>query len=320
MEGWEQALDLQAQLLAQTSGPYWQEMVRTWLSNREQRYGTQAMLPSAAAFGVAPEIIAQGSPIFVTEEMLDLTLSAMETFDPREKVIPEDFFFTNGMVLLERPFRVKDAEGLETAWHAVTWRFIWLPPEADPDGIEQPAIEILLWWDTHDTDEWDAAHPETAALARAQYERWGIRWAVMHATLVPLHYMSDERHMSQEGDPSALWLTFVRVLNRLMEMKIVLKSPMRPHRGIRRSAQRAGLTEIQDVIVCELRRARPRGYEWPETDGETHYSHRFRVVGHWRRQWYPSEGRHKQIRIESYIKGPDDKPFVEKKRAWVWDR
>jgi len=320
MEGWEQALELQAQLLRQIDGPNWVEAVGTWLANREDSYGRQAMLPSAAAFQVAREIVANGNPIFITEEMMDLTLSAMETFDPKERVIPEDFFFTDAVVLLERPLVVEDSEGHATKWHAVTWRFTWLPPEADPDGIEQPALEIIIWWDVTDTDGWDDAHPEISERAKLIWSQWGMRYAPMHATLVPLDYMHQDRHMSQEGDPEARWLTFVRVLNRLMEMKIVLKSPMRPQRGIRRGAQRAGLTEIKDVIVCELRRARPRGYEWPETEGGTHYTHRFRVVGHWRRQWYPSEGRHKQIRIESYIKGPDDKPFIDKKRAWVWDR
>lgn len=33
------------------------------------------------------------------------------------------------------------------------------------------------------------------------------------------------------------------------------------------------------------------------------------VRGHWRNQWYPSENMHKQVWIESYIKGPEDKPM-----------
>jgi hypothetical protein len=33
------------------------------------------------------------------------------------------------------------------------------------------------------------------------------------------------------------------------------------------------------------------------------------VRGHWRNQWYPSQGVHKPKFIESYCKGPDDKPL-----------
>lgn len=33
------------------------------------------------------------------------------------------------------------------------------------------------------------------------------------------------------------------------------------------------------------------------------------VRGHWRNQWYPSEGRHKQRYVPPYVKGPPDKPL-----------
>jgi len=327
-EGWEQALEVQAALLKQIRGPFWVEMVSRWLQNRQDTYGRHAMLPSGHAIGVAEEIVAESEPIFITAEMLDLTRSAMESFDITEQVHPEDFFLRDGMALLEKPFYAPDVQGLETAWRAVTWRYVELPPEAqglsgeveDADKTV-PALEILLWWDTHDEDGWDLQHPEQIAFARQLYASWGMRWAIMHATLVPLEYLSNLHHMSQEGDPQATWMTFVRVFNRLMQERIVLKTRMRPHRAVRRNAMRLGMAEIKDVLVCELRRARPRGYEWPETDGgEVHYSHRFMVQGHWRNQWYPSQGRHRQKWVSPYIKGPDDKPFIDKKRVWVWDR
>jgi len=318
--GWEQALEVQAQLLKQTQGPFWREMSGHWLANREEKYGRHAMLPSRHAFAVASEMVAEAEPIYVTGEMLDLTRTAMETFDTTEEVHDHDFFLRNGMALLAKPFVAKDAEGLETAWSAVTWRYVDLPPEASPDRQPVPAVEIILWWDTTVDDGWDEAHPEQIAFARELYRSWGMRYAVMHATLVPLEYMSQPRHMSQEGDPEASWMTFLRVFNRLMEERIVLKSRMRPHRAIRRSAARLGLVEVKDVVVCELRRARPRGYEWPESGEGGHLSHRFMVRGHYRNQWYPSLQRHRQRYIFPYIKGPDDKPFIDKKRVWVWDR
>lgn len=317
---WERALDVQTELLRQIDNPNWPTMARFWLKNREAVYGRHAMLPSGVAFQNAREIVVGAEPIFVTEEMLALTAVAMETFDPSEPVRVEDFFIPRGMALLERQFLAKDAQDLNTGWRAVTWRTITLPGEADPDGIEQPAMEILLWSSLEDEDEWDAANPEVFAAARQQYAQWGMRWMVMHATLVPLSYMSDIRHMGNEGDPQANWLTFVRVLNRLMEEKIVLKSRVRPHRAIRRAAQRAGLPDVSDVLVVELRRARPRGFEWPESgDGHAHYSHSFMVQGHWRNQPYgPGKKLRRQQWISPYVKGEGE--FREKKRVWVWDR
>ncbi|HYQ84111.1 MAG TPA: hypothetical protein VEP28_08935 [Rubrobacter sp.] len=317
--GWEEALEVQALLLKQTQSPFWDEMVGRWLAQRRYHYGKHAMLPSAHALEQAAGIIGQAEPIFITREMEDLTRSAMQSFNPGEEVRPSDFFLRNGMALLEKQYLAKDAAGFDTGWRAVTWRYVELPVEEV--GVENsPSLEIILWWEVAEDDEWNMEHPEQVKAARQMYESWGMRWAIMHATLVPLSYMSDLRHMSQEGDPEATWLTFVRVFNRLMQERIVLKTRMRPHRAIRRAASRLGLEEVKDIVVCELRRARPRGYEWPETEQEVHYSHRFLVQGHWRNQWYPSEGRHKQKWISPYIKGPEDKPFVDKQRVWVWDR
>ena len=318
--GWEQALEVQAQLLKQIPGPFWREMGHLWLANRSEKYGRHSMLPSAHTFAHAEGIVTDGEPIYVTGEMLDLTAMAMETFDSTEEVHESDFFLRNGMALLEKPFVAIDAEGLETAWSAVTWRYVILPEEAGA-GEAVPSLEIILWWDTTVDDGWDEAHPEYITAARAIYRSWGMRYAVMHATLVPLEYMSDLKHMAQEGDPTASWLTFIRVFNKLLGERIVLKTRMRPHRAVRRSAARLGLTEVRDVMVCELRRARERGYEWGDGDGESHLTHRFMVHGHWRNQACgPKLSLRKQRWISPYIKGPDDKPFIDKKRVWVWDR
>lgn len=318
---WEQALDVQATLHKQITGPFWREMGGYWLQNRAEKYGRGAAIPSAHAFAAAGELVAGAEPIYVTSEMLGLTRAAMETFDWTEEVRPEDFFLRHGFAFLEDAFYAPDVQGLETAWRAVTWRYVEVPATEEDGGPPVPSLEIILWWDTQDEDGWDLQHPAEIALARDLYKRWGMRWAVMHATVCPLALMSDLKHMGNEGDPQATWMTFIRVFNRLMAERIVLKSRMRPHRAIRRSAARLGLVEIKDVVVCELRRARPRGYEWPETPGEKgHLTHRFMVRGHWRHQWYPSEGRHKQKYILPYIKGPEGSEFIAKKRIWVWDR
>ena len=138
-------------------------------------------------------------------------------------------------------------QGLETAWRAVSWRYVDLPPDASPPEINEPipSLEILLWWDTQDEDGWDLQHPEQIKFARQQYKAWGMRWAVMHCTLCPLEYMSDLKHMGNDGDPAATWMTFIRVFNKLMAERIVLKTKMHPHRAARRSAQRLGLTETE---------------------------------------------------------------------------
>jgi hypothetical protein len=45
-------------------------------------------------------------------------------------------------------------------------------------------------------------------------------------------------------------------------------------------------------------------------EASRHLSVRFIVRGHWRNQWYPSEGRNKPIWIMPYVKGPDGAPVT----------
>jgi hypothetical protein len=46
------------------------------------------------------------------------------------------------------------------------------------------------------------------------------------------------------------------------------------------------------------------------TPSPVDWSHRWVVSGHWRHQYLPSCGTHRQQWIASHVKGPDDKPLV----------
>ncbi|WP_158170858.1 hypothetical protein [Rhodococcus sp. JT-3] len=54
---------------------------------------------------------------------------------------------------------------------------------------------------------------------------------------------------------------------------------------------------------------RPRSKAKSESSPQRHYSHRWVVRGHWRKQWYPSLNRHIPIWITEYIAGPEDSPI-----------
>lgn len=63
-------------------------------------------------------------------------------------------------------------------------------------------------------------------------------------------------------------------------------------------------------------------YEEDEEAGDGNYSHRWIVQGHWRNQPYKENGEtvHKVIWIAPYVKGPDDKPLIFKRRAFEFTR
>jgi hypothetical protein len=114
----------------------------------------------------------------------------------------------------------------------------------------------------------------------------------------------------------------VQVLWRLAQQEIAAPRAERAGRHARkRLARRDDFREISDVTVLKLRRTRHRHEDDEVIDGEgVVWTHRWAVSGHWRAQWYPTLKTHRQLWIAPYIKGPDDKPFVPKRRAVEFTR
>ena len=68
---------------------------------------------------------------------------------------------------------------------------------------------------------------------------------------------------------------------------------------------------IPEVHVVQLR-ARKGESSPPETNGSIDYQHQWMVRGHHRAQWYSSTQTHKVIWIAPHMKGPEDKPVLQK--------
>lgn len=64
----------------------------------------------------------------------------------------------------------------------------------------------------------------------------------------------------------------------------------------------------------------PHGMEHEVDHQPANYSHRFIVSGHWRNQWLPSVGLHRQQWIAPFVKGPDEAPLIVKKRLYQLTR
>jgi hypothetical protein len=253
-------------------------------------------------------------PLYVTPEMHHLVLAAMETFNAREPMIEEDVLFPAGFAYLPEPFAGQDVFGNIAVFRCLGWRLISTDIElVDSDGnIEKGfhrCLKIMLWSDIDDVDDY------TEEWMKGVPGEWG--WGVLHATVLPLRIAHDLNHTRGEGDQDANWVSYLRVLHRLMSERIVTSSRYRPSRPARRESLRKGMPEVKDVVVVELRRVSVKHDEEP---GEAHYSHRFMVRGHWRNQWYPSLNAHRQRWISPYVKGPEDEELVLKDRVWVWDR
>jgi hypothetical protein len=345
---WEIALSAQSEILGWTmslEGIAYREM---WLDDRDRRYGRDAMIPSGVALSYAVDDLLASEPIYITDEMLELTYTAMESFRRAEPVTEEDFFMRSGFAYLAEPFMSRDAHGKRLAWRAIQWRVEPMLTIIDEDEIRQaiderspgdyvgmleqidrkltagipltapeklitenvklePVVRIILWSNVNDKDDYPYPgdfHP--------------LKWGIAHCTAIPFSRMGEFHKLSNEGDILAAWLTFLRVMNKLMAEKITSKTRYPIRRPLRREFHRKHKIHINEVLVVELRR---KTVVVENADEKSiAYSHRFIVHGFWRNQYYPSLKMHKQKYISDYVKGPDDKPLIIKKRIWVWKR
>ena len=97
-----------------------------------------------------------------------------------------------------------------------------------------------------------------------------------------------------------------------MRQRISSVSSVHPPRYLQRRIDRLKFApswgQFQIVDLRRLSKATD-----PDAVGEVRdWSHRWMVRGFWRNQYYPSEDVHRQIYINDYIKGPQDKPLVLK--------
>lgn len=305
------------------------EMMRAWLTDRDNKYGQQAAVPSWHAWNHALPDALDTDICWMTTEMMDLVQTAMADFDPTEEVTVDDIFLPSGFMVLPHAFYSKDVNDKTLAWRILQWKLI------DPlvvvvndneegygytydlsfEGKPEAGVRFMQMSWTWDEDDWNAEYPELIEELRARGENWGIA----HATAIPLRFMNNKHEMSGEGDRRADWLLFWRVAQRLMSERIVTKEHRVAGRAARRDAKRFDMPPPL-LRVIELRRPRQDRDGEEREQSTREYTHRWIVRGHWRSQWYPSQGRHKQKYIGAYVKGPEDLDLIVKQRVWNWDR
>jgi len=95
----------------------------------------------------------------------------------------------------------------------------------------------------------------------------------------------------------------------LMSQRLAHHSQHEPDRAIRRRAERNRQTLPDRLRVVSLRRLEEDRKKEPGAAVKVDWQWQWTVQGHWRNQWFPSTKSHRQVFIESYLKGPEDKPL-----------
>lgn len=321
------------------------DLAEGWLAHRDQRYGPDATAPSVPAFAHMMEDLLAVDTLFLTHEMMDFTQHAMAGFDRREEMRPGDVWIPAGLMVLPEPFYFADVHGKRTCWRAIQWRYTddaatavdLTDPDVraavvarglDPDAPGQtmmdfscrmkgrllPGVRMVVWSHIADEDDYTDRDAPWVTLANR-----GLRWQVVHASTLPMEIINRAHDVAGEGDRDADWLTFWRVALRLMSERIVAYGQARPPRPAWREALRKGRPPHVPYLV-ELRRQSVTHRPTDDRSAGREWTHRWIVRGHWRNQWYPSEGRHRQKFIGGYVKGPEDLPLVIRERVWNWNR
>jgi hypothetical protein len=202
---------------------------------------------------------------------------------------------------------------------------------SEPNSKGETAIDLIereriSWvpWETmgwgYDAP-WRAATPEETARMDAEPRSWtrdDKLAGVPEPDAVPDRGVKNEEQTILRRFLFALW--------RLMTEEVAVEVPYRPERQAQRRVSRSKRPDLA-VRVIHLRRLYDAAL--PLSDEERaerkrldrQYSHRWRVRDHWRWQAYgPGMSLRKRIRVESYVKGPEDKPLVEKPRVYSVER
>jgi hypothetical protein len=97
-------------------------------------------------------------------------------------------------------------------------------------------------------------------------------------------------------------------LSRFLDLKLTTQNP---HEWSKREGKQLSRNNIDPPSLRVVRLRRP---EQKDSQGsrDVDWSCQWLVEGHWRMQWFPSEGVHKPVYVHSYVKGPEDKPLKAK--------
>lgn len=307
----------------------WEQAVETVLTD-EARYLTEADL------------------YVLTPQMCDVVIAAAQglTREDLELMSEDDLPGLSGLVVLPHPVIVRAVTGDLADIRAYTWRFpMQLEVVSDDrrDVHDVPAVRMSSYHDTY-----GPVRPDTfldfAAQARAQgtplppllldakrclplrqkateeqlrsFEEFvtGVRKMGDAARRTEADLGLEENRVigeyavgSQVEDHDDTFMPrFLYAFWRLCEQRLAAVDQAEVNHSARVLAERAEVSP--EVRIVRLRRAEQSG-EASQPGREWH--HRWVVRMHKVRQWYPSEQQHKIIYRGPYVKGPEDKPFLE---------
>lgn len=130
--------------------------------------------------------------------------------------------------------------------------------------------------------------------------------------------MGEDRSVGTNMLFAQLWLAAVQWMQQRILVRHRPQSVLPKNKKRARKFSRDLKGQMPTIEIVQLRRSAHSATHGTGTGRS--YTMRFVVHGHWRNQWYATKGVHAPKWIESYVKGPADKPLKESLRVYAVTR
>jgi hypothetical protein len=253
-----------------------------------------------------PGMMWRADPIYVDPEMGPLIDAALKGWQS-ETLLETDLFIPNGFLVLPEPVYLQDVNDKLMSVRAFLWHQTSLRIRRDDgkvDAISEtfPGMALVMFSDINDEDDFSNEYRNDTKL-----------WSILRSRPIPLTVCHAVPW--RFGDPTYMGghhtgVDVLQCILRLMAQTVTVREPRNAPRLVGKRVERAKFPAKRITVVTLRRPAQERD---PESHHDVEWSHRWIVDGHWRQQWYPSLGQHRQIWISPYVKGPAELPLVVSK-------
>lgn len=233
------------------------------------------------------------SPIYCEDDFASLAVTMCETA-PRESIRAEDILGKDGLLVFRNPITIRPTSGAVKTWtncRAIAWKTV--------PGGQHSSLVINVWVDSVVADN--------GSLRGGHVQ---LRLTGHETTFIRSGQLTREDHTL---------VRFLRAVTSLVRSRTSASSSVHSGQGSL-SAFEKGEGQPRVIRRVYLRNPDDALYEAEALLAESPGRPPMRlhwVRGHWRKQWYPSDGLHRWKWIEGFKKGSDENGTVQGEKVLV---
>lgn len=257
-------------------------------------------------------------PVFVAENVIDEWKGRIKSAEPFRlgTVAP---FTDRGFAWFARPIELGAHWRSGGSWPV--WGLSWgrglVPTVQDEGVVEKPGVVVIAWGAADEAAREQGLAAVPLGYGIAAFDGW-----FRPESIVELQSYGAEALVFYDGErgekaAGSNIITMTHTLWQMLDERILVRARAPLGRADRRLAKRAGL---DDLFVTTIH-LRSREYVGERHEGamRREFSHQFPVRGHMR-TLHRGTSKERQVFVQSYVKGPKDKPFVAKDHVYSLDR